>query len=397
MFDPILESNSLLDEYKKYTHVFYGLTKSEASAGFIKYTAGASYSGKGVNTTLNGLVRFLTDHHMQEYITHWVKIPISKFTINTDIYPDKEYDMITVKTPFRITFTDPQEIKYPKTIIKETTLMFTRLLMEAAEDPNTFNKAGKIPALEDAFSSNPIAKKVAYGIATSHEYDKPNIDAALSMAKNYDWVEDTMNVDDIEGIEKPVNNAKVLEIANTIKEKGNSFPVIVVDKVHGITPQSPGKGILLDGHHRKKALSFVGEKTTPVYKGTYTGAAEKPSDELALLEGFREDHWSPKKKSTTESSIDHMWDGTPKSTIPQIDTQFIELLDEAAKVKFEKIPLTAEEQAAVTAKYGKTECSFHKNAANGKYFCMTHRTRSKYYDSPTDIPKAAVKFVSSTS
>ena len=63
----------------------------------------------------------------------------------------------------------------------------------------------------------------------------------------------------------------------------------------------------------------------------------------------------------------------------------------------EKIPLTPSEREAVKEKYGNVECSFAKNKANGKYFCYTHRARSKFYDSPTDIPADVVRFISGTS
>jgi len=249
--------------------------------------------------------------------------------------------------------------------------MFSNLLREAKELPTKRNKAGKIPVLEDAFKNDPIGKAVAYGVATSHEYDEPNVEAALSFAKNYKWSEATMDVENIEGIDKPVNNTKVFEIASTIKQEGgdNNYPLVVVDKLHGITPQSDGKAILIDGHHRKEALSFIGSKKTKVYKGVYTGAAEKEFNDLSVLESI-------------------------------IGSERVELIQEATRRKKRKreiVPLTPDEREAVKAKYGETECSFGKNAETGKYFCYTHRAGSKEFDSPTAIPVSTVKFISSTS
>lgn len=249
--------------------------------------------------------------------------------------------------------------------------MFFDILREAVEDPNDFNKEGKIQALEDAFGHDPVALKISYMISTSHEYAKPNVAAALSFVKNYDWEETHAKLDDIQGIDKPVNQDKVKEIGDTIKAEGNSFPLIVVDKFHGVTPQTPGKHLLFDGHHRKHALVDTGHESTPVYKGTYTGDAEKSQDELATLESVFE--------SKGVSGYDYITEASKK------------------KDPIEKVDLTPAERDAVKAKYGEVGCSFFKNAKNDKYFCTTHRARSKFYDSPTDIPMDTVKFISSTS
>jgi hypothetical protein len=170
--------------------------------------------------------------------------------------------------------------------LKESGSMFSKLIREAVMDPNNFDKDGKIQTLEDSFKNDPVGLKVAYMVATSHEYDKPNIEAALSFVKNYKWEESQMAVDDIEGIDKPVNNEKVFEIATTIKAEGNNFPLVVVDKLHGITPQSEKKCILIDGHHRKESQKLLGISKTPIYKGTYTGDAEKLTEDLVLQEGW---------------------------------------------------------------------------------------------------------------
>lgn len=136
----------------------------------------------------------------------------------------------------------------------------------------------KIQELEDAFR-DPIAKKVAYMIATSHEYKKPNIKAALSFVKNYDWEVSSAKTRDLQGINKPIIEDKVVSMAKQMKG-GNINPLVCVNQLHGIRHQSPGKKILLDGHHRIEACKINGVEEVPIYKGTYTGKAERSYDEL---------------------------------------------------------------------------------------------------------------------
>jgi hypothetical protein len=170
-------------------------------------------------------------------------------------------------------------------MIKIASLKWHNIYLEIekqAQDENDFDSNGKIPALEKAFS-DPIAKKVAYMIATSHEYKKPNVSAALSFVKNYKWELSEAKVIDLQGINKPVIKEKVFSMAKSMKGK-KPEPLITVNQFQGIRPQTPGKKILIDGHHRLEALKFLGEKTTPIYKGTYTGAAEKPLSELKVAE-----------------------------------------------------------------------------------------------------------------
>lgn len=138
----------------------------------------------------------------------------------------------------------------------------------------------RIPELDEAFK-NPLERKIAYMIATSHEYKKPNIEAALSFVKNYDWELSRSHVDNLQGINKPVNEAKV---ADMVKNMKIVKPFIVVDKFQGITPQTKGKLMLIDGHHRHEACKCKCKMDVPVYKGTYTGAAEKHQDELKDVE-----------------------------------------------------------------------------------------------------------------
>lgn len=137
----------------------------------------------------------------------------------------------------------------------------------------------KLEKIDKAFQDNKLARDVAYMIATSHEYKKPNEDAAIKLVSNYNWEKRIMKVSDLQGINKPVIKEKVYNIAKTLNVK-TATPLMVVNKFQGITPQSPGKKILLDGHHRKEAYEFLGVKEIPVYYGKYTGASEKTVSEL---------------------------------------------------------------------------------------------------------------------
>jgi hypothetical protein len=127
---------------------------------------------------------------------------------------------------------------------------------------------GVIPAIESAFANDPIAKEVCYMIATSHEYKKPNTENSIAFVRNYSWQEDTMKTSLIEGVGKPVDKEKVLKMATEMQEQS---PIIVVNQIGGIRPQSRGKAFLFDGHHRLEAYRFKGYNSTPVYIGTFTG------------------------------------------------------------------------------------------------------------------------------
>jgi hydroxymethylpyrimidine pyrophosphatase-like HAD family hydrolase len=81
-----------------------------------------------------------------------------------------------------------------------------------------FDENGKIPALEEAFS-DPLEKKIAYMIATSHEYKKPNAKAAISFVKNYKWEESETSVSNLQGINKPINEEKVADMVKTINRR----------------------------------------------------------------------------------------------------------------------------------------------------------------------------------
>lgn len=149
-------------------------------------------------------------------------------------------------------------------------------LKKHAANELDFARNGKIPAIEKAFSTV-LEKKVAYMIATSHEYSKPNTEAAIKLVKNYRWAEQEIAINRLQGINKPVIQDKVDKIAKEIKKPS---PLIAVNQFHGIRPQTPGKKILLDGHHRLKAYEQKNWTLIPIYSGEYTGKAELPLEEL---------------------------------------------------------------------------------------------------------------------
>ncbi|MDF2841688.1 MAG: hypothetical protein K0R00_114 [Herbinix sp.] len=150
----------------------------------------------------------------------------------------------------------------------------------SAREDDQVGKDGKIPAIEAALSDD-IARKVATMMATSHEYKTPNVDGALAMAKNYKWEKTTEKIKNLQGINKPIKQEKVLSIAEGIqKDKGKVEPFIIVNQLNGIRPQTPGKKILFDGHHRMEASKLLLMEEVPVYKGTYTGGAQKSKSEL---------------------------------------------------------------------------------------------------------------------
>ena len=153
------------------------------------------------------------------------------------------------------------------------------LIEKRADDYYDFNSNKKIQAIEDAFKDDEIAKKVAYMIATSHEYKKPNTVSAIRLVKNYKWEKSTAKTKDLQGINKPVNKEKVFNIAKGINAK-TMTPLMVVNQFQGIRPQTPGKKILLDGHNRLAACEIKSIDVVPIYKGTYIGKAEKSIKEL---------------------------------------------------------------------------------------------------------------------
>lgn len=61
----------------------------------------------------------------------------------------------------------------------------------------------------------------------------------------------------------------------------------------------------------------------------------------------------------------------------------------------DKFPISTAEREEVKSKFGSPGCSFAKDKA-GKFFCYTHRARSKSYDTISAIPKSKVDFIVST-
>jgi hypothetical protein len=158
----------------------------------------------------------------------------------------------------------------------------------SVKEEDQVDKDGKIPSIESALS-DPVARKVATMIATSHEYKTPNVDGALALVKNYRWEEGKEKLKNLQGINKPVIPEKVLSIATGIKkDKGKVDPFIIVNQLHGIRPQTPGKKILFDGHHRAEACELLKMEEVPTYKGTYTGEAQKSKKELREKVAFYE-------------------------------------------------------------------------------------------------------------
>ena len=154
--------------------------------------------------------------------------------------------------------------------------------------------------------SDDIARKVAIMMATSHEYKVPDIDGALALVKNYKWTETTMKISNLQGIDKPVIKEKVFNIAEGIKKNNNKVePFIVVNKLHGVYPQSLGKKILLDGHHRKEACELLGLKAIPVYLGVFTGNAQKSKQELKEKEAHEMNELLEKLSAEKQKSYEN--------------------------------------------------------------------------------------------
>lgn len=301
--------------------------------------------------------------------------------------------------PMNRNLKDEKQLQSLKTQMNEGAekIMFQDLFESSKTDEKDIyfpDKDGKVKAFEELFKNDPIKKAVCYEFSGSHEYNTDTqkkiaaVKSCIKFVNNYTWETVDTKVDQIEPFEKPLNQPKVFAIAKSIeKDEKSKKPLIIVDKIHGFYWQSKGKKILLDGNHRLGALRLLERETTPTYLGTYTGAAEKDVSDFIGTDILKEadivDGW----KVVLECNAEY--------------TQFVNLITEASKSRkssrIEKISLTPEEREAVNAKYGKVECAFFKDGRSGKYFCTTHRCRSKLYDKPTDIPVSEVRFVSSTS
>lgn len=106
----ILREGSIIHDVKKEIKVIYfGVTEKEIKNGFIEYNS-SYYTHKGVNTTLDGLKRFIKIHNLQDDIKSYAVIPIEKFNVDKSIYPNKKYDMLSVKLPFKIRISDVHKL-----------------------------------------------------------------------------------------------------------------------------------------------------------------------------------------------------------------------------------------------------------------------------------------------
>lgn len=128
------ESFTPEEEYfKNIKNIYYGLTEKEAKEKKLDYTARKNFNGKGVNTTLTGLIKFIEDNRLQDTIKYYTKIDPKKFSINKSILPDIKYDMIVVNTPFSIEINDIKKINYS---VKESFI-----ILESQNNPE-YGKCG---------------------------------------------------------------------------------------------------------------------------------------------------------------------------------------------------------------------------------------------------------------
>ena len=97
------EYSNILLEKKSSFKIYYGLTEEESKQDKLVYKGNSKYTHKGVNTSLEGLKKFIKDNHMEDTITKYTILNSNIFDIDDSVYPDKEYDMISVKIPFEFT------------------------------------------------------------------------------------------------------------------------------------------------------------------------------------------------------------------------------------------------------------------------------------------------------
>ena len=91
--------------------IYYGLTDEESKLRILKYDKTKNYKHKGVNTSLNGLKKYINDNKMGKIITYYTVLDSKIFIIDKDILFDKEYDMIAVKLPFEFEINNVHKIK----------------------------------------------------------------------------------------------------------------------------------------------------------------------------------------------------------------------------------------------------------------------------------------------
>lgn len=89
--------------------IYYGLTEEETKLKVLKY-ANEKYKNKGVNTSLEGLKKFIKDNKMDKIIRYYTIIDSSIFTIESDIFFDVEDDMVVVQIPFEFEINNVHEL-----------------------------------------------------------------------------------------------------------------------------------------------------------------------------------------------------------------------------------------------------------------------------------------------
>jgi len=93
-------------------------------------------------------------------------------------------------------------------------------------------------------------------------------------------------ISDLQGINKPITQEKVDSLVKAIGKSGRVDPFVVVNQLDAIRPQTPGKKVLIDGHHRLEACKKLGIDEVPVYRGDYTGDAHRDIEELKKAASF---------------------------------------------------------------------------------------------------------------
>lgn len=86
--------------------IYYGLTNEEVKEKMVIYTGKKEFEHKGVNTSLNGLKKFIKDNKMESIIKYYTILDSSIFNIDNSILFEEKYDMIAVKIPFEFEITN---------------------------------------------------------------------------------------------------------------------------------------------------------------------------------------------------------------------------------------------------------------------------------------------------
>ncbi len=90
--------------------IYYGLTNEEVKEKMLIYIGKKEFEHKGVNTSLNGLKKFIKDNKMESIIKYYTILDSSIFNIDNTILFDEEYDMIAVKIPFEFEITNKNKL-----------------------------------------------------------------------------------------------------------------------------------------------------------------------------------------------------------------------------------------------------------------------------------------------